>query len=90
MTQSVRILSDSTYAINCVSEWYKSWASNGWRTRGGDSVMNQDIIKAVRTFIDTRDKSGTMTMFRWVKGHSKDSGNIAADLLAVQGARQRA
>lgn len=51
--------------------------------------MNQDIIKAVRTFIDARDKSGTMTMFRWVKGHSSDSGNVAADMLAVQGARQQ-
>ncbi|KAL1894565.1 hypothetical protein Sste5346_005800 [Sporothrix stenoceras] len=89
VTQPVRIFSDSTYSINCVSVWYKSWASNGWRTRGGDSVMNQDIIKAVRTFIDARDKSGTMTMFRWVKGHSSDSGNVAADMLAVQGARQQ-
>ncbi|ERT00041.1 ribonuclease HI [Sporothrix schenckii 1099-18] len=89
VTQPVRIFSDSTYSINCVSVWYKSWASNGWKTRGGDPVMNQDLIKAVRTFIDTRDKSGTMTMFRWVKGHSSDSGNVAADMLAVQGARQQ-
>ncbi|CAK7232406.1 hypothetical protein SEUCBS140593_008250 [Sporothrix eucalyptigena] len=89
VTQSVRIFSDSTYSINCVSEWYKSWASNGWRTRAGESVMNQDIIKAVRSYIDNRDKSGTTTMFRWVKGHSTDSGNVAADQLAVQGARQR-
>ena len=89
VTQSVRIFSDSTYSINCISEWYKSWSSNGWRTRSGEPVMNQDIIKAVRSFIDTRDKSGTITMFRWVKGHSTDSGNVAADQLAVQGARQR-
>ncbi|CAK7223598.1 hypothetical protein SCUCBS95973_005233 [Sporothrix curviconia] len=89
VTQSVRIFSDSTYSINCISEWYKSWASNGWRTRSGEQVMNQDIIKAVRSFIDSRDKSGTTTMFRWVKGHSADSGNAAADQLAVQGARQR-
>lgn len=51
--------------------------------------MNQDLIKSVRTYIDARDKSGTMTMFRWVKGHSSDSGNAAADMLAVQGARQQ-
>ncbi|CAK7217023.1 hypothetical protein SBRCBS47491_003021 [Sporothrix bragantina] len=89
VTQSVRIFSDSTYSINCISEWYKSWSNNGWRTRSGEPVMNQDIIKAVRSFIDTRDKSGTITMFRWVKGHSTDSGNVAADQLAVQGARQR-
>ena len=76
------------YSINCVSEWYRSWANNGWRTRGGDSVMNQDIIKAVRTYIDARDKAGTATMFCCVKGHSTDSGNAAADMLAVQGARQ--
>ncbi|OAA67838.1 ribonuclease [Niveomyces insectorum RCEF 264] len=89
VSQPVRIFSDSTYAISCVNDWYKSWSNNGWRTRGGDSVMNQDLIKAVRSFIDMRDKAGAMTMFRWVKGHSSDSGNVAADMLANQGARLR-
>ncbi|CAK7266834.1 hypothetical protein SEPCBS57363_002292 [Sporothrix epigloea] len=88
VTQPVCIYSDSTYSISCISDWYKSWSKNGWRTRSGDPVVNQDIVKAVRFFIDTRDRSGTTTMFRWVKGHSTDTGNVAADQLAVQGARQ--
>ncbi|CAK7271476.1 hypothetical protein SEPCBS119000_004627 [Sporothrix epigloea] len=88
VTQPVCIFSDSMYSINCISDWYKSWIKNGWRTRNGEPVVNQDVIKAVRSFIDTRDKSGAATVFRWVKGHSTDSGNVAADQLAVQGARQ--
>lgn len=88
--QPVRIYTDSMYSINCIQEWYRSWAKNGWRTRDGKSVMNQDIIKAVRSFIDAREKAGAATMFTWVKGHSSDTGNVAADMLAVQGARRRA
>ncbi len=90
-TQHVEIKSDSKYAISCVTEWYRSWIKNGWKTRQGD-VQNQDLVKAVRALIDARDRAGAQTSFRWIKGHASDSGNVAADQLAVQGAvraRQR-
>jgi len=88
-TQSVQIFTDSKYAISCSVEWYKAWSQNGWRTSKGEPVMNQDLIKATRKLIEARDKVGAKTLFKWVKGHAADAGNIAADRLAVQGAKLR-
>lgn len=79
------IMTDSKYSIQCVTEWYINWQRNGWKTRDGD-VKNRDLVAAVRKIIDARDKVGSETEFRWVKGHASDAGNIAADRLAVQGA----
>jgi ribonuclease HI len=51
-------------------------------------VKNQDLIKAIRDKLEERDRQGGRTLFIWVKGHDTDIGNIAADLLAVEGARK--
>ncbi|KAK8107742.1 uncharacterized protein PG998_009755 [Apiospora kogelbergensis] len=84
--QDVRILTDSKYSINCVTEWYVKWEKNGWKTQNKE-VKNRDLIELVREKIDDRDSLGTDTLFQWVKGHANDPGNVAADQLAVLGAR---
>ncbi|KAH8882994.1 hypothetical protein GQ53DRAFT_847147 [Thozetella sp. PMI_491] len=85
-SQGVKIHSDSKYSIQCVTEWYATWEKNGWLTREGP-VKNVDLVQAIRKRINARDKKGTKTVFEWVKGHASDPGNIAADQLAVQGAK---
>lgn len=87
-TQSVRIWSDSKYAINCVNEWYKKWEANGWKTHKGP-VQNKDLVEAVLVERRKRDAMGAMTHIQWVKGHDIDRGNIGADELAVKGAKRR-
>ncbi|VUC35138.1 unnamed protein product [Clonostachys rosea] len=87
--QNVRIISDSKYSINCVTDWAAKWEKGGWKTSNGDTVKNQDIISAVRKRLAERSQAGAQTDFRWVKGHASDPGNVAADLLAVNGAKQR-
>ncbi|KAF4123702.1 ribonuclease HI [Geosmithia morbida] len=82
----VEIISDSQYSINCVTQWAVGWKAKGWKTALGEEVKNQDIIRAVLALIDSRNKAGGKTTFTWVKGHAKDPGNTAADLLAVKGA----
>jgi ribonuclease HI len=72
-----------------VTEWYASWERNKWLTSSGDEVKNKDLVKAIRKRITDREKKGTRTVFEWVKGHAATVGNIAADQLAVQGARSR-
>jgi ribonuclease HI len=84
--QTVQIISDSQYSINCVTQWAIGWKQKGWKTAAGDDVKNQDIIRAVLDKMDERTKAGAFTYFHWVKGHASDRGNIAADLLAVRGA----
>lgn len=87
-TQNCELRTDSQYTINCVTSWYKNWMKNGWRNSKGEDVSNQDLIVAIRKKIDTRDGRDAETKFVWVKGHGTDEGNIAADLLAVEGAKK--
>ena len=85
--QDVHIKSDSKYSIQCVTEWYLSWEKNGWMTRDGP-VKNKDLILLIRAKLVSRESKGTKTQFIWVKGHASDPGNIAADRLAVEGAKK--
>ncbi|OWO98592.1 hypothetical protein B2J93_2910 [Marssonina coronariae] len=85
--RDMEIVTDSSYAINCVTLWYKSWACRGWRKNNGEQAENQDLIKDIRKLIDTRDALGKDTQFTWIKGHNDDPGNTAADRLAVAGAQ---
>ena len=44
-------------------------------------------MQEVRDLIETRDWAGKKSLFEWVRGHNDDPGNVAADHLAVSGAR---
>ncbi|KAJ3578081.1 hypothetical protein NPX13_g2485 [Xylaria arbuscula] len=85
----IRIFTDSKYTIDCSTNWYRSWEKNDWKKSNGDDVLNQDLVRQIRALIDKRDKAGYKTLFQWVKGHNTNAGNIAADKLAVAGARKR-
>jgi ribonuclease HI len=85
--KSAEIRTDSKYSIKCVTDWYRNWERNGWRTREGP-VKNQDLVKAIRAKLDEREQNGARTQFTWVKGHANEPGNVAADILAVAGSRR--
>lgn len=87
LKQTIQIFSDSQYSINCVTQWAVSWKKKGWVTAAGEQVKNQDIIRVILEKMEERTKAGGNTFFQWVKGHATDRGNIAADMLAVRGAR---
>ncbi|KAI5281880.1 hypothetical protein KEM52_003840, partial [Ascosphaera acerosa] len=87
-TRPVRIVTDSQYAIKCVTVWFGKWRSNGWRNAAGKPVENKDLITAVIARIEERESLGSRTLFEWVKGHNADPGNEAADQLAVMGAKR--
>jgi ribonuclease HI len=84
--KDIQIITDSNYTINCVEVWYKGWQVKGWKTTNGGPVMNRDLVVAIRELIDERDVCGAVTSFQWIKGHSANPGNEAADRLAVAGA----
>lgn len=87
LAEPVQIISDSQYSINCVTQWAHGWKLKGWLTATGEKVKNQDIIRAVLDKMGERTRSAGATTFQWVKGHSTDVGNQAADRLAVAGAK---
>lgn len=84
--QDVQIITDSQYSINCVTKWATGWRRNGWTTANGEPVKNRDLVQAIMERMEEKSKAGGKTLFKWVKGHAADVGNVAADLLAVKGA----
>ncbi|KAK8200628.1 hypothetical protein M8818_005942 [Zalaria obscura] len=97
----VTIYSDSSYAIKCVTEWFQKWRSNGWLNSSKKPVENKDLIEKVLALLEERERIGraagddvsegkgrSRVQFVWVKGHKDDPGNIAADGLAVAGAKE--
>ena len=86
--RAVTIITDSKYAIDCVTKWYMKWEKYGWKTLGGKKVVNDDVIKNIRDRISEREIMGSETEFEWIRGHMNHPGNTEADRLAVNGARE--
>lgn len=76
----ITLFTDSSYVMQGLTEWLPGWKKRGWRTADKKPVKNQDLWQqldaaAARHVID----------WRWVKGHSGNDGNEAADRLANEG-----
>lgn len=85
--REVLIVSDSMYAINCVTKWFKEWRKNNWITSLGKPVENRDLVQEIVQTIEAREHYGSHTDFKWVKHHTGlHRGNSQADRLAVEGA----
>jgi ribonuclease HI len=82
----IRVITDSRYAISCITDWSKRWKLNDWKTAEGKSVENKDLIEPIIKLVDERSLLGVETRFVWTKGHAGNEGNEAADKLAVAGA----
>ncbi|NOX30810.1 MAG: ribonuclease HI [Actinobacteria bacterium] len=79
----LEIVSDSTYVVKCFNdEWWRGWIKRGWRNASKKPIANRDLWEP---FIDLVNRRGDVT-FKWVKGHSGDPMNDAADMLATQAA----
>jgi ribonuclease HI len=76
----VRIVTDSRYVIQGMSEWLPNWKSRGWRTAAKKPVLNTDLWQELDIL-----SNGHEIEWEWVKGHSGDPGNELADQLANLG-----
>jgi ribonuclease HI len=81
----VRIISDSEYVVHGYTEWLKSWADRGWRTKGKKPVKNDDLWRCIQGFKKVFGKEVTVM---WTKGHVGNKFNEKADYLANQQASQ--
>jgi len=79
--QTVQILCDSQYAINCVTNWAFSWKSNGWKKKTGE-IKNLAIIQQAHETYCSMEKDITVSH---VKAHMGIEGNELADRMAVLG-----
>ena len=75
----VDLYTDSTYLKNAFEQgWLANWQRKRWKTKGGKSVANQDLWKALLK-LDCHHEVN----WRWVKGHAGHPENDRADELAV-------
>jgi ribonuclease HI len=83
--QKVLIRSDSIYFIEGITNWGFKWQRASWRKPAGIFMANRDLIDPIAELLRVKDLLQMETKFFWVKGHSGDPGNEAADKLALQG-----
>lgn len=79
-----QICTDSSYAINCLTVWYKKWQKNGWVNMRGEEVANKKLIQEILELM-SRDSTSGLIGFRKVDAHSNCEGNNKADELAREG-----
>jgi ribonuclease HI len=83
---NVRIVSDSTYVVNCFKQrWWANWERNGWKNSQKQPVANQDLWKPL---IELVKPSIARIEFVWIKGHSGHPMNDLVDRLAVEAAKR--
>ena len=76
----VRIVTDSQYVKNGITQWIHNWKRNGWKTAAKKPVKNADLWQQLEQEVVKHDIE-----WRWVKGHSGHPENELADELANRG-----
>ena len=77
---NVKLFTDSKYVMDGTTQWIKNWKKNNWKTATKKDVKNKELWQKLDELI-----SYHQVQWHWVKGHSGDIGNEAADLLANKG-----
>lgn len=76
----VELHTDSNYLRQGMTQWLANWKRNGWKTAAKKPVKNADLWQRLETAC-ARHRID----WHWVKGHSGNPGNEAADALANRG-----
>ncbi|MDA8384846.1 MAG: ribonuclease HI, partial [Actinomycetota bacterium] len=85
--EDLSVHSDSAYVVNCFNQkWWVGWERKGWRTASGSQVANLDLWRPVIDHFKARKG----LVFVKVKGHSGDTYNEMADVLANSAAHRMA
>ena len=77
---NVELFTASKYVMDGITQWIQNWKKNNWRTAAKKDVKNKELWQKLDKLIAQHQ-----VQWRWVKGHSGDAGNEAADLLANKG-----
>ena len=76
----VNLTTDSKYVMDGITQWIQNWKKNNWKTSAKKEVKNKELWQRLDQLIAYHH-----VQWHWVKGHSGDSGNETADLLANKG-----
>jgi ribonuclease HI len=78
----VEVVTDSEYLKNGITTWIANWKRNGWKTKAGKPVMNQDLWEELDALVSRHQVRWT-----WTKGHANHADNNRCDELATEAAR---
>jgi ribonuclease HI len=77
----VRVVTDSQYVKQGITQWILRWRRNGWRTADKQPVKNRDLWERLDALLAEHQ-----VQWAWVRGHAGHPDNERADRLANQGA----
>lgn len=76
-TCKVRMVTDSQYVKNGVTQWMPGWKARGWKRKTG-AIKNLDLWKRLDVLVQEHEVE-----WDWVKGHSGVMDNERCDELAT-------
>ena len=77
---NIKIITDSSYVKNGVTQWLENWKKNKWKTAARKPVKNAELWRRL-----DEAKSRHEVAWEWVKGHAGHPENERADELARKG-----
>ncbi len=92
----LHVVGDNQYVLNAATVWIPRWRANGWVTRKGSPVLNQDLLMRLDRVIERFRTDRRVLTFQWTRAHRAEpdnkwsnewlewNGNMRADTLAVQ------
>ena len=76
----LKIITDSSYVKNGVTQWLENWKNNKWKTASKKPVKNAELWRRL-----DQARSSHEVIWEWVKGHAGHPENERADELARKG-----
>lgn len=84
-TTPLAVVTDSMYALQCLSQWAPGWQRRGWVKADGEPVKNRAEVEAGKAALDAAASVRRVHIVH-IAAHCGHPGNEAADRLAVAGA----
>ncbi|WP_085593143.1 viroplasmin family protein [Pseudomonas sp. B14(2017)] len=76
---SAAVFADSSYAINCITQWAVGWEKKGWIRKDGDIKNLEQIQEIYAVYLQIKDK----VEVHHVNGHIGIEGNELADRMSL-------
>lgn len=72
------LFSDSEYVVKGLNAWLPGWERRGWKTAKGQPIANPDLWR----LLSAAQAARPLTEVEWVRAHTGNALNEAADRLA--------
>ncbi|KAI1273619.1 ribonuclease H-like domain-containing protein [Xylaria sp. FL0933] len=78
---TVRIFSDSQYAILCMDSWIIGWRQTGWRDNTGDEIVNRDLVERAADLDDELRREGSVNYIWIPRAQNQEAARICNEKL---------